>query len=157
MVRQVPISTRTNLYGYAYDPDGNFLKYTLGYRRAGSDPTVPFTVFWESYEAVTADNPGLLGVLDPSMMENGLYEVIAVAYDTAGRENINKYCRYYTIEGNQKIGNFTISFNDLTESISTIPINVTRTYDSRVKLPGLWSRLETGVSQLGAPGNPAYG
>jgi hypothetical protein len=35
-----------------------------------------------------------------------------------------------------KIGNFTLSFNDLTIPVSGIPITITRTYDSRNRTTG---------------------
>ena len=36
-----------------------------------------------------------------------------------------------TVRGQQKVGNFTLSFNDLTVPVAGLPIQVIRTYDSR--------------------------
>jgi len=67
-------------------------------------------------------------------MKNGLYDVKLTAKDASG--NTASTTRTYQLEGEMKVGNFTISFNDLTIPVAGIPITITRTYDSRVKTKG---------------------
>ena len=40
------------------------------------------------------------------------------------------------VDGNMKVGNFSLSFTDLQIPMAGIPITVTRTYDSRDKVRG---------------------
>jgi RHS repeat-associated protein len=77
---------------------------------------------------------GVLGTLDPSTFRNGLYDLVLSAEDQSG--NVASASRTVQLEGELKVGNFTISFTDLTIPVSGIPITITRTYDSRVKTKG---------------------
>ncbi|MGB2985952.1 MAG: putative Ig domain-containing protein, partial [Phycisphaerae bacterium] len=108
--------------------DDNLYKYTLAYRSVGDGE---FITFATGYESVVDD---ILGTLDPTMMTNGLYELLLQAEDTGG--NVMNVLRTYSLSGDMKVGNFSISFTDLTIPVSGIPITITRTYDSRVKSKG---------------------
>ncbi|MES1240686.1 MAG: RHS repeat-associated core domain-containing protein [Acidobacteriota bacterium] len=74
---------------------------------------------------------GRLGTFDPTLLLNGLYEIelSALAADGDGVS----YSTHVVVEGQQKIGNFTVSFVDLEVPLAGIPIQVVRTYDSREK------------------------
>jgi len=72
---------------------------------------------------------GVLGTLDPTLLLNGTYQVVIwiVQQDGSmegGPANIS-------VTGNQKVGNFTLSFTDLNVPVAGIPMQVVRTYDSR--------------------------
>jgi RHS repeat-associated protein len=72
-----------------------------------------------------------LGTFDPTLLLNGLYEIELSALAADG--NGVSYSTHVVVEGQQKIGNFTLSFVDLEVPLAGIPIQVVRTYDSRDK------------------------
>ncbi|MBP7936251.1 MAG: PKD domain-containing protein [Phycisphaerae bacterium] len=108
--------------------DDNLYKYTLAYRSVGTEAYIEFAT---SYTSVVG---GTLGTLDTTLMMNGMYEVRLRAEDTNG--NVNEVTTGYSVAGNLKLGNFSISFVDLAIPVSGIPIRLTRTYDSRNKAKG---------------------
>ena len=70
-----------------------------------------------------------LGTLDATLLVNGYYLVKVTAYASDG-------CGLYDevtvlVCGNAKIGNYSISFNDLSTGLNNFPIQIYRTYDSR--------------------------
>jgi len=71
----------------------------------------------------------VLGVLDPSLLMNGLYDIVLIATDASGQSR--SISRTVIIDGDLKVGNFSISFEDLSIPLSGIPIQITRTYDTR--------------------------
>lgn len=72
---------------------------------------------------------GELGTFDPSLLENGIYNLYLTAQTTTGLQQV--YDQSILVEGNLKIGQFTMAFEDMMVPMSGIPITVTRTYDSR--------------------------
>lgn len=88
----------------------------------------------DSEEAVytfTDTNPvdnATVGTIDPTLLMNGYYKVVLTAYAEGGYvwdEVI------VLVKGQAKVGNFTISFLDMTLPVAGLPIEVYRTYDSR--------------------------
>ncbi|HEY9250177.1 MAG TPA: Ig-like domain-containing protein, partial [Rariglobus sp.] len=79
--------------------------------------------------------PAPLGVLDPTLLINGLYEIRLTATDTVGR-TVTEGPMALLVEGNMKVGAFSIAFNDLVESTPGLPITLARTYDSRDRRAG---------------------
>ena len=71
-----------------------------------------------------------LAVFDPTMLLNGIYQVQVVATDLEDRTAYSEVTTL-KVDRNLKIGNFTISFNDLSVPVAGIPIQIVRTYDSR--------------------------
>ncbi|OKH29693.1 hypothetical protein NIES2119_32050 [[Phormidium ambiguum] IAM M-71] len=71
---------------------------------------------------------GILGELDPSVLANGTYILRLEALDDDGNTSIVE--EEVDIAGELKLGNFRLSFTDLSIPISGIPISVTRTYDT---------------------------
>lgn len=78
----------------------------------------------------TAAVAGPLGTFDPTRLINGLYELQLTATDTAGR-TVTDGPIAVVVEGNMKIGAFTLAFEDLKVPVAGLPITLTRTYDSR--------------------------
>jgi RHS repeat-associated protein len=72
---------------------------------------------------------GVLGRLDPTLLENGLYRVLLIVEDTNAQVSFDQ--RVYQIDG-AKVGHSRLSFVDLEVPVAGIPITVVRTYDSRV-------------------------
>ena len=88
----------------------------------------------DSEEAVftyTDTNPvdnATVGTIDPTLLMNGYYKVVLTAYAEGGYvwdEVI------VLVKGQAKVGNFTISFLDMTLPVAGLPVEVYKTYDSR--------------------------
>jgi RHS repeat-associated protein len=129
------ITTPTDIIGTV--ADANFLRYTV--QLAEVDATT-LTVIGSGTAAVTA---GVVGRLDPTLLENGLYRVRLIAEDVNGQIAIDE--RVYRVTGETKVGLFALAFADLQVPVSGVPITVIRTYDSRVKTShdfGVGWRLE---------------
>jgi RHS repeat-associated protein len=77
---------------------------------------------------------GVLGTLDPTMLLNDLYTVRLTVFTTSGASANASVS--YVVGGGQKVGSFTLSFEDLTVPLSGLPITVIRNYDSRDKRSG---------------------
>ncbi len=72
---------------------------------------------------------GELGTLDPTSLLNGQYVVVLQAWDQLGHEA--KAFSNVVIEGEMKLGHFSLSFEDVSIPVMGIPLTVTRTYDTR--------------------------
>ena len=77
---------------------------------------------------------GTLGTFDPTTLLNGIYTVRLVATNGAGQTTTSSLIA--VAEGEQKVGNFRISFTDLEVPVAGVPIEVIRSYDSRDKRRG---------------------
>jgi RHS repeat-associated protein len=71
---------------------------------------------------------GVLGTLDPSMLANGPYDLRLTATNTGGHTATLE--QTVNVAGTLKLGNFTVSLNDLTVPVAGVPITITRTYDT---------------------------
>ena len=76
-----------------------------------------------------ADAP--LGTFDPTLLLNGLYELELTATDFQGQQVSDSIA--VTVEGQMKIGHFSLSFVDLAIPVSGLDIEIVRTYQSRDK------------------------
>ena len=76
----------------------------------------------------------LLGTFDPTVLLNGIYTVRLVATNAAGQTTTTSV--EAVADGEQKVGNFSLSFRDLSVPVAGIPIDIIRTYDSRDKRVG---------------------
>ena len=124
---EAKISVPTDIIGTASD-DTELTLYKLEYSVKDRNEFIEFA------SGTSPVTNGVLGTLDPTTLRNGLYDVKLTAEDASG--NYVSTARTYQLEGEMKVGNFTISFNDLTIPVAGIPITITRTYDSRVKTKG---------------------
>ncbi len=114
--------------------------WQLDYRLKASDgaPVEPWTSFATGNSSVgtppvgsnTPAVSGTLGNFDPTSLINGIYELRLTATDTAGRMTVAGPITV-VVEGNMKIGAFSLAFEDLKLPVAGIPITITRTYDSR--------------------------
>ncbi|MCA9405380.1 MAG: hypothetical protein KC684_02500 [Candidatus Omnitrophica bacterium] len=119
--------TPVDITGDAFD-ETDLLSFRLEYALQGS------TNFALINSGTTEVSNGILGTLDPTLMKNGIYQVRLTAEDTSG--NVTTVNKTYIIDGNAKVGNFTVSFEDITIPVAGIPITLVRTYDSREKTAG---------------------
>lgn len=83
----------------------------------------------------TEVNNASLATFDPTLLLNGIYELQLTATDLVGRTSTTEPFTII-VDRNMKVGHFTLAFNDLTIPVAGIPIQVTRTYDSRDKRVG---------------------
>lgn len=115
-----------DVLGTAADPE--LVRYELAISPAGEET-------WTPIGGGTAPVlAGVLGELDPTLMLNGLYTLRLTVLDAGGNQVVDEVI--VLVEGNQKVGNFTLSFTDLTVPVAGLPITVTRTYDSRHRRRG---------------------
>jgi len=125
-VEDSKITSSVEIIGTAYDE--NLVKYVLEYSEKGKDQYIKFA------EGDTSIRSGVLGKLDATMMRNGQYDIKLSAYDAGGI--VSSYIVSYVLEGEKKVGNFSIAFDDLTVPMAGLPVTVIRTYDSRNKQKG---------------------
>lgn len=102
--------------------DDSLLFYTLS--------VAPFEggEFVEIARGTTPVTDGALGRFDPSTLSNDSYFLQLHAVDAGGNESIEQVL--VSVAGELKVGNFTLSFTDLSIPVAGIPITVARTYDS---------------------------
>ncbi|HBK57549.1 MAG TPA: hypothetical protein DDZ76_14880, partial [Xanthomonadales bacterium] len=105
--------------------DDSLVRWTL-YLRPGNSPDVTPSVLAEGSQPVVNAR---IATLDPTLMFNGVYILILEAEDAAGRTSSDSI--QVRIEGDMKLGQFSLSFVDAEVPLSGIPIRITRTYDSR--------------------------
>lgn len=120
------ITSMTQIVGTAFAP--SFRDYVLAIAPAGE---TTFTTIATGNAAVVG---GVLGAFDPTMLLNDLYTVRLTVSTTSGSSVSTEVA--YAVEGGQKVGNFTLSFEDLSVPVSGLPIAVIRNYDSRDKRVG---------------------
>ncbi|MCP4657328.1 MAG: RHS repeat protein, partial [bacterium] len=102
--------------------------WTLSYQFAGEGQPVVLATGTGSVTNAT------LAQFDPTLLLNGLYDIVLTARDIAGQSASKKIS--VSVEGNMKVGNFTLSFVDLAIPLSGLDIEIVRTYDSRDKRQG---------------------
>jgi YD repeat-containing protein len=75
-----------------------------------------------------------LGTIDPTMMLNCIYTVRLSAMDSYGQISLTSIS--VVVDKGLKVGNFTISYTDLSIPVAGLPMSVIRSYDSRDKRKG---------------------
>jgi len=119
------ITNRTSFIGSVSEGSAWKLEYSLN-----ADPQVWTTIA----SGNTAVTNGLLGTFDPTLLINGIYTVRLSATNAGGQTSVNTVSAVVASE--LKLGNFTLSFTDLSVPVAGLPIEVVRTYDSREKRTG---------------------
>ena len=90
-------------------------------------------VVWVPFASGTVAG-NVQGSFDPTRAVDGTYMIRLLATDTAGQQSQTAISVMVT--GHQKIGAFTVTYNDLTVPAAGVPISISRTYDSRSKGTG---------------------
>ena len=75
-------------------------------------------------------NNGVLGNFDPTLLENGYYIIRLTAYSSC--YSVEQEI-VVSVEGQMKIGNYSIAFQDMDIPVTGYPLTVIRSYDSRRK------------------------
>jgi RHS repeat-associated protein len=121
------ITTRTNIVGSVGEGSAWRVEYSLN-----EDGVAPV---WTAIAAgSTPVTNGLLATFDPTILLNGAYTVRLVATNAANQTSTINLTAL--VEGEQKVGNFSISYSDLNIPVAGIPMEVLREYDSRDKRVG---------------------
>ncbi|HVG10277.1 MAG TPA: RHS repeat-associated core domain-containing protein [Thermoanaerobaculia bacterium] len=102
--------------------------WTLSYRSHGESESTVFAT------GTTPVVNGRLGTLDPTLLLNGGYAIELTATDFNGQ--IVTIGIDVSVEGQMKIGNFALAYQDLEVYASGLPIQILRTYDSRDRRQG---------------------
>lgn len=116
------VTASVDVIGTVDDPENNLLYYAVQVAPMGTDD------FIEMFRGETEVINGVLGKFDPSTLANGSYRLRLLATDAGG--NTSYVENTIEVAGDLKIGNFTLSFTDLSIPVSGIPITVSRTYDT---------------------------
>jgi RHS repeat-associated protein len=119
------ITNRTSFVGSVSEGSAWKLEYSLN-----ADPQVWTTIA----SGNTAVTNGLLGTFDPTVLINGIYTVRLSATNAGAQTSVNTVSAVVASE--LKLGNFSLSFTDLSVPVAGLPIEVTRSYDSRDKRTG---------------------
>jgi RHS repeat-associated protein len=117
------LTSRVDIIGTAND--ANFLKYVVEIATAGQSN---FTTIAGGTSPVVN---GTLGSFDPTLLINDLYTVRLTVYDEGGNQSSTSVV--YNVTQNQKVGLFSLTFQDLSIPMVGLPIIVNRVYDSRDK------------------------
>ncbi|HEX9986266.1 MAG TPA: discoidin domain-containing protein [Thermoanaerobaculia bacterium] len=118
------ITERTVFTGTVSEGANWRLEYRLNANdeAAGTNP-------WTTISSGTGPTNGTLGTFDPTVLINGTYKVRLVATDAADQTTAVSVSA--VVEGDLKVGFFSVAFQDLQIPLPGLPISVTRTYDSR--------------------------
>jgi choice-of-anchor A domain-containing protein/RHS repeat-associated protein len=109
--------------------DANLVAYELYLAPVGSDD-------WALINSGnTSVTDGELGTLDPTLMVNGQYTLQLQVTDINGQ--IAADTKVVALDGDLKVGNFSFTVKDLSVPMVGIPIEVSRTYDSRRRTENL--------------------
>ncbi|WP_293313893.1 putative Ig domain-containing protein [Microcoleus sp. PH2017_08_TRC_O_A] len=114
------ITALVNIIGTIFD--SNLQYYTLEMAPVGSNN------FKEVYRGTANVTNGTVATFDPTVLANGAYVLKFTAFDAKGNGSTTE--RTVNVAGDLKLGNFRLSFTDLSVPVAGIPISVTRTYDS---------------------------
>jgi len=108
--------------------DTNLTRYTLAYSVKDRNE---FQGFATGTASVT---DGVLGQLDTSLMENGIYDLRLAAEDSAGNTAWTQVA--IQVAAQLKVGAVSLVFRDMKIPVSGIPLMINRRYDSRDKGKG---------------------
>ncbi|WP_019680070.1 VWA domain-containing protein [Ruminococcus flavefaciens] len=115
------VSCPTFIIGSAGGTDFN--KYILDYQSADGGA---YTLIKESNTSVNGHS---LGEFDTTMLRNGIYKLRLRVYGS--NDIIIKAEVFVSVEGQMKIGNFSLDFEDMNVRTGGIPLSLVRSYDSR--------------------------
>ena len=107
--------------------------YLLRYRLKTVDDTGSWTTLANGSTSVLSNT---MAVFDPTLLLNGIYELQLTATDLLGRTSLSEP-QTLIFDRDLKIGHFTIAFDDVVIPLPGLPLQVTRTYDSRAAAAGI--------------------
>lgn len=119
----------TPIYGSIIDLGGDLAWYQLELLTLDGEPLRVLERAEGAPLANRIDVP--IGTLDPTLLPNGSYR-LRLSADDLDAQNGGPVATeiVFTVHGKLKLGNFAVTFQDLTVPVAGIPITVSRTYDS---------------------------
>ena len=105
--------------------NGTLLSWKLEYRPADGSTD------WKVIKSVTSGLGSSVNVnenFDPTLVANGLYTLRLTGTDTGGNTSSDEVT--VQVDGDLKLGNFSIAFADLVVPVAGIPITIGRVYDT---------------------------
>ena len=131
------IESDTDVVGTIYDADANLVYYALTLKNAEGTvlKRTEVGVFGGDGDDVI-DNLGsgtvdeVLFGINPLALANGSYTLELLAKDTAGSIASAKLPVTVQVDNEVKLGNFALSFTDLSIAVGGIPLTATRSYDT---------------------------
>jgi len=100
--------------------------YELRFREANDAGAL-----WRTLAAGSSEiDNAAIGSIDPTLLENGLYELQLTANDDLGRALATELISFIVDEG-LKVGQLSLAFEDLNVPVSGVPMQIVRSYDSR--------------------------
>ncbi|MCG8313491.1 MAG: putative Ig domain-containing protein [Pseudomonadales bacterium] len=118
-----PVTALIDIQGTAADT--NLANYRMYYSLADKNAWVEFH---QGFNSVTN---GILAQLNPTILENGTYDLLLQVNDING--NQTNASTTFVVEGDFKVGEFSITIKDLEVPMLGLPIQVNRSYDTRRK------------------------
>ncbi|MBX3423651.1 MAG: VCBS repeat-containing protein [Pirellulaceae bacterium] len=103
-------------------PGTGFKEYRLSYALAGTNNFIEFA------HGTSEVTDGQLGLWDTTLLENDAYVVRLEVVSQGGNTGVSEIT--VGLSGSLKLGNFRLSFEDLTIPVAGIPISIVRTYDT---------------------------
>lgn len=85
----------------------------------------------EIARGTSAVEQGVVATFDPTLLTNGLWDILVQATDLNGQSGSEKVT--VRVKGDLKLGHFAFTVTDVEVPLAGIPIRVTRTYDTRRK------------------------
>ena len=114
------VTAPTDVIGTVSDDD--LRDWTLSWAPFGTED------FTEIGSGTTVVQNGVLGQFDPTLLPNDAYVLRLDAADATGQ--VRRVEQNFGVSGELKLGNFRLSFVDLSVPVSGIDVTVSRTYDS---------------------------
>ncbi|MBF2067245.1 MAG: putative Ig domain-containing protein [Calothrix sp. C42_A2020_038] len=120
------LSAPTDIRGTISDDTGIKFYRLIATPVDGGESKTMFEVDMSGQNVKNIDR--VLGKFDPSLLQNDSYTLRLEVEDIGG--NISYSEGTVSVAGDLKLGNFRLSFTDLTVPVTGIPITLTRTYDT---------------------------
>ncbi|MDX2022506.1 MAG: Calx-beta domain-containing protein, partial [Deltaproteobacteria bacterium] len=108
--------------------EGSVTSSTLSAWRLEMRPTTPGAE-WSTFATGSTPLSGVLAKFDPTLLENGIYDIRLAATDTAGRSA--EALMQLLVKDQMKLGHVALTFDDLNVPMAGVPIQILRSYDSR--------------------------
>ena len=123
------VTEPTTIIGTIDDDDLTYYRVDVLTREGGLVRTI--TEVDGNGTVIDAVTNGDLGLFDPTSLDNGSYVIRITADDLdPGNGGDIWVDRVVSVDSNLKLGNFSLSFTDLTIPVAGIPITVNRVYDT---------------------------
>ena len=158
----VEVSADTRVRGIVDDANNDLRDWALVLRPVlpsgafGADKVVA-TGNAEVGQESTIDGP--LGTIQPTLLQNGIYQLVLKATETGGRQT-EQVSGLVRVKTDVKVGNFTLPIVDLEVDVPNgTPITATRTYDSSLAAErgdfGYGWRLDVSDTKLRTTSTPS--